>query len=226
MFEAKGRRCRRDSHPGDRAELQDGVNGGRKARSHADDLISGFDRALAEAGRGQGGERNQIGRRAGIDGEQIVHAEKFRQPLFEFVVETPGGEPAVERGFDHVPELGGADHLAGGGDDGGAGDEGLGLERDVGEIVDTGRYQPAVDIRHGRIAKPGEDFNDEIAVQKKHLIQAQMAVEWQTLAFEMRSFEREGVFIGSRRRGGDECKANITILVRIVQHQSRSCFCL
>jgi hypothetical protein len=45
----------------------------------------------------------------------VGHADKIRQAFLEGVVESPGGEPGVERRVDHRVFFGVADHLAGGG---------------------------------------------------------------------------------------------------------------
>jgi hypothetical protein len=86
-------------------ELQDGVDGGGESRGHANDFIPLLDCAVAQLGRCERVERHQVGRRAGVDGDQVLDAEEGCKLFLEFGVEAAGGEPAVQAGFDHVLEF-------------------------------------------------------------------------------------------------------------------------
>ena len=120
----------------DRTKLHDGIHGRRKARGHANDLVAPTDGAVAEFWRGEGREGNQVGRRARVDGEQVLHADEIGKALLKRVVEAPGGEPAIERGIDHGADLGGTDHLARWGNHGLPGDEGAVREGDASVLLD------------------------------------------------------------------------------------------
>jgi hypothetical protein len=73
----------------------------------------GLQGALAEHGRGQGRERQQIGRGAGVGGHRLLHADALRDQALEFLVEAAGGQPAVERGIDQRHVGLGIEHAAG-----------------------------------------------------------------------------------------------------------------
>ena len=120
----------------DGAELHDRVHGGRETRSHANHFITFLDGALAQFRRGEGAEGDQVGRRARVDGDQVLDADELGQLTLELRVEAAGGEPAVERGFDHKLQLARADDLAGRRNHRLARGEGLGREGDVGELLD------------------------------------------------------------------------------------------
>ena len=68
--------------------------------AHGDDLVAGAQRLVAEQRAGQRGDREQVGRRAGVAGERVARAEEPRERSFERVVEAAGGQPEVERGVD------------------------------------------------------------------------------------------------------------------------------
>lgn len=120
----------------DGAELHDGVDRGREACSYADDFVTLLDGPLAELGRGERAESDEVGRRAGVDGDEVLDADELGQLALELCIEAACGEPAVERGFDHELEFARADDLAGRRDDRFAWGEGLGGEGDVGELLD------------------------------------------------------------------------------------------
>jgi hypothetical protein len=79
-----------------RAKLQDGVDGGGEARGHADHFVTRLDGALAQLGRSEGAEGHQVGRRARVDGDQVLDADEGGELFLEFGVEAAGGEPAVQ----------------------------------------------------------------------------------------------------------------------------------
>jgi len=80
--------------------LDGGVDRGRKTGGDGDDFIARLDAAVAKLGAGEGGEGDQVGRGAGVDGEDVFGAEKLGQAGLEFLGEATGGEPEVEGGID------------------------------------------------------------------------------------------------------------------------------
>ena len=94
------------------AELDDGVDRGGEAGSDADDLVALLDGALAQFGRGERAEGDQVGRRARVNGDEVLNADEGSQLLLELGVETARGQPAVQRGIDHQLQLFRADDLA------------------------------------------------------------------------------------------------------------------
>jgi hypothetical protein len=63
--------------------LKNRVHRRRKTRGHGDDLIAGFQPAIAKLWRSQGAERNQVGRRARVDQRRGADADKSCQIPFE-----------------------------------------------------------------------------------------------------------------------------------------------
>ena len=118
------------------AKLEDGVDGGGEACCYADDFIARLDGPVPQFWRGECAERDQVGRRAGIDGDQVLDADKGRELLLEFGIEAARGEPAVKRGFNHVLEFGGVEQLAGRWNHGGAGQEWIWGQGDGGVLFD------------------------------------------------------------------------------------------
>ncbi|MCY1551022.1 hypothetical protein D9M68_873210 [compost metagenome] len=120
----------------DCAALQDRIHRRGEARRHADHLVAGLDCAVAELGRCQGRERDQIGRRAGVHGHQVLHTQITRETAFEQRIEAPRREPCVERRIDHQLHFGRADDLARRRDHGFAGHEGRELTRQLAVLAD------------------------------------------------------------------------------------------
>ncbi|MNZ47017.1 hypothetical protein D3C78_647190 [compost metagenome] len=100
-----------------RPELDDGVDGGGEACSHANDFVTFFDGTVTQLGGGQCAEGNQVGRGARVDGNEVFDAEKLGQFLFEFSIEPTGSQPAIKGCFDHQLQFARANHFAGGRDD-------------------------------------------------------------------------------------------------------------
>ena len=78
----------------------------------------GLDGARAQARRRERVEGHQVGRRAGVHAQRMLHADEGGQLALELRVEAAGGQPAVQRGLDHQLQFLDADHLAGRRDDG------------------------------------------------------------------------------------------------------------
>ena len=78
---------------------------------------------VAQLGRGQGREGQQVGGGAGVDQHALAHAEPAREFAFERVGEAAGGEPEIQRGIHQQAHFGGIEHPAGDGHGGFAGHE-------------------------------------------------------------------------------------------------------
>ena len=87
------------------AVLDHGVDGGREAGGHRDDLVAGLDLPLAELGRGQRVEGHQIGTRPAVDQQAGFAAKPAGKLALEFGTETAGGQPAVHDGIHPVEQV-------------------------------------------------------------------------------------------------------------------------
>ena len=89
----------------DGAKLDGRVDRGREAGGDGDDFIALLDAPVTELGAGERGEGDQVGRGAGIDGEDVFDVEEFGEAGLEFFGEATGCEPEVEGGIDQGDEL-------------------------------------------------------------------------------------------------------------------------
>jgi hypothetical protein len=71
-----------------RAKLQDGVDGGGEAGRHANDFVAFLNGALTQLGRCEGAEGHQVGRRARVDGDQVLDTDEGGQFFLELGVEA------------------------------------------------------------------------------------------------------------------------------------------
>jgi hypothetical protein len=92
--------------------LNDGVDGGGEAGGGHNHLIPRPQR-VAQLWRTEGGDGHQIGRGAGIDGNDLAHAQEVAQFFLEFLGVRAGRQPEVEGGADHVLYFGGVKDAAG-----------------------------------------------------------------------------------------------------------------
>jgi hypothetical protein len=75
--------------------------------------VAGLELAVAEFGRGEGAEGDEIGGGAGVDEGGGTDSEEPGQLALEVLGEAAGGEPGIERGIDDGADVVGPDHLAG-----------------------------------------------------------------------------------------------------------------
>ena len=107
--------------------------------------------AIAELGRGQRCQREQVGRGAGVDQERVALAGVACQVALEDPRLRPRGEPEVEAGAHQLDHLLWAEHAAGCrharvlGIEGAGGMGGAGVLADEREdLIDGGRHRPAI----------------------------------------------------------------------------------
>ena len=97
----------------DQAILDDRVQRGRESGRDGDHLIAGLEgcpaaplaRPLVQLGRREGGQSQQVGRRAGVDQVSVPASEELREALLELVREAACGQPEVEARVDEVHDL-------------------------------------------------------------------------------------------------------------------------
>jgi len=70
-------------------------------------------RAVAQLGRGQAAQSQQIGRRAGVHQHGVPQAEEARELALKLRGEAPCGQPEVQRRFDQVFDLRVVEHPTG-----------------------------------------------------------------------------------------------------------------
>ncbi len=97
---------------GNESVLHRRIDGGRKTGGDGNDLIAGAQRLLLKLGRGECGNGEQVGRRAGVGGHGPADIEKFGEFALEIGIEASGGQPEIERGIDRVADFLGAENLA------------------------------------------------------------------------------------------------------------------
>ena len=90
---------------GDKAVLHRRIDRGGKTGGHRDDFIAGAQRLVAKLGRGKSGNREQVGRRAGVRGDGPADVEEVGELALEIGIEAPGGKPEIKRGIDRIAEL-------------------------------------------------------------------------------------------------------------------------
>lgn len=102
---------------GNRAELDDGGDGRGKPGGHGDNFVAVPDAfVLRQLVRGEGGEGDEVGRRAGIDQQAVLHAKQAGEFLFEGLALGPEGQPKIQRGANGGLDLVLIEHSAGVGD--------------------------------------------------------------------------------------------------------------
>ena len=87
------------------AVLHDRVDGRGKPGRHGDDFVAGLDAPVLELGRGERGERDEVGRGAGVDQQHVLQAEEFGQARLELLGIAARRQPEVERGIHQVHQL-------------------------------------------------------------------------------------------------------------------------
>ncbi len=87
------------------AVLDDRRDGARKARGDGDHLVAGLEAAVAELGRGERRERDEVRRRAGVDEQGVRQAEVVGEARLELLGEAAGGQVEVEARVDEGAHL-------------------------------------------------------------------------------------------------------------------------
>jgi hypothetical protein len=90
--------------------LQDRVHRGGEAGGYRDHLVARTQPPVAQAGRGQRGEREQVRRRAGVHEQGVAMAGDGAELALEGGRLRPGGEPEVEARADELDDLLLAEH--------------------------------------------------------------------------------------------------------------------
>ncbi len=89
----------------DQPILNDRIDGRRKAGRDGDDFIAGPKLAVAELGRRQARQRDEIRGGAGVDKQRVPQAPPLGERPFELGGESSGGEPKVERAIDEMDHV-------------------------------------------------------------------------------------------------------------------------
>jgi hypothetical protein len=95
------------------AVLHDRRHGAGEARRHGDHLVAGLEAAFTELGRRERRDRDEVGRRTGVDEEGVRETEIVGDARLELLGEAAGGEIEVEARVDQGAQLLFAEHAAG-----------------------------------------------------------------------------------------------------------------
>src|SRR5207302_2218729 len=98
--------------------LEDRVERGGEAGRGGYHLVARAQAALAQLGRGERREGEQVGRGSGVAEDRVPPAGEAREPALEPAGEAARGEPEVERGVHQRDELHVVEDAAGGRDRG------------------------------------------------------------------------------------------------------------